>query len=104
MWLWNSGPLRSVVIFPTVVTVVVVVACYPVMGHTALYLLFAGHVGPLIALIYGVVGRKVRSLRDSLSSEEGLAEESLIVIGNLQSPGIVILTDLTLRLVPIVGE
>jgi len=50
------------------------------------------------------VGGKVRSLKESLSSAEGELAESLIVNGALQSPGVAILSDRTLRLVPIVGE
>ena len=104
MWLWDPRLLRPVVIFSTVPVLIIVAACYPAMGPEALYLLFAGLTGPILALVYGVVGRKVRELKASLSSEEGESAESLIVVGAVQSPGIAILSDRTLRLVPIVGK
>ena len=104
MWLWNPGLLRPVVVLSTAATLVAVTACYPFMGSEACYLLFAGMAGPIIGLVYGVVGRKVRSLKASVSSEEGDIEESLIVIDKLQSPGIALLSDRRLRLIPIVGK
>jgi len=50
------------------------------------------------------VGRKVRLLRDSLSTEGGEIVESLIVIGRVQSPGVAELRENELVLAPIVGE
>ncbi len=104
MWLWNPGLLGPVIIISTVGTLLVVAMGYISFGHQALYFLFMGLIGPFICLIFGVVGKKVTALKERLSAEEGIKEESLIVIGGIQSPGIVILTDNTLRIVPIVGK
>ncbi len=104
MWLWNKDLLGPVIIISTVGALLLVAVCYFAIGLQALYFLFTGLIGPFIALIYGVVGKKVASLKESLSAEEGIKEECLSVIGGLQSPGIAILTEDTLRIVPIVGK
>ena len=104
MWLWNPGMLHPVVIGSSLATVVIVGALYPFFGTEALYFLFMGMIGPFIGLIYGAVGRKVASLKQSLAEEKGMMEESLMVIDTMQSPGVAILTDGVLKLVPIMGE
>jgi len=45
----------------------------------------------------------MQNLKASLSHEDGEKAEGLIVIGGIQSPGIVILNDRELLLVPLVG-
>ena len=103
-WFWNAELLRPVVIVPTLAILIAVAAGYRAMGPSALLWLSAGIAPIIIGLIYGVVGSKVRALKASLSAEEGEIEESLIVVGYVQSPGVAILTDQTLRLIPIVGK
>jgi len=104
LWLWNPGLVKPVIIVPLVVVLVIVAATYPFMGPRGLLFFLFGLIGPIIGLVYGIVGRKVAVLTERLVDEEGVKAESLIVIGYIQSPGIAILTDSTLRLVPIVGE
>ena len=104
MWPWNPELLRYVILFLITVTLIIVLASYPCLGHQSLYFLFIGFTAPLIGLIYGFVGKKVRLLKDSVSTEEGDIEESLIVIDNIQSPGVAILSLQELRLIPIVGK
>jgi len=104
MWLWNPSLISPVIVYSTIGTLVLVAACYPFFGLQALYFLFMGLIAPFIGLIHGVVGKKVESLKESLATEEGIKAESLIVVGNIQAPGIAILTEDTLRLVPIIGD
>lgn len=85
-------------------TLVAVLIAYPFLGSESLYLLLAGITGPIFGLTYGIAGKKVQVLKESFSNEDGEMQESLIVIGKIQSPGIVILKESKLRLIPIVGK
>ena len=104
LWLWNPELLKPVVIFSILITLIAIIICIPIIGQESLYLLFFGLIGPLLGLTYGIVGKKVRALKNSLSTETGYIEESLIVINKTQSPGIAILSKQKLRLIPIVGK
>ena len=96
-WLWNRRPLLIFVSAIVLVSIVLSIAC------RSMWLLLISSGGLLFWLIYGLIGRKVESLYNSLSAEDGEAAESLIVIGLLQSPGVSILKDDELVLAPIVG-
>jgi hypothetical protein len=104
MWPWNPGLMRPILIGSSMGTLVMVAAFYPFLGLHALYFLLLCLIGPLIGLVYGAVGKKVESLKQALAAEEGIKTECLIVIDRTQSPGIAILTESTLRLVPIMGD
>jgi hypothetical protein len=60
--------------------------------------------GFFISAIYGVVGRKVRNLKESFSRNDGELAECLMFHGNIESPGIAVLGGDGLILAPIVGE
>ncbi len=77
---------------------------YPLIGNESLFLLIAIPFGIIFSLIYGFVGSRVKSLSKKYPNHQGLFSESLMQIGNIQSPGIAILEETTLRLVPIVGN
>ena len=80
-WMWNWELLRFCVALPVAIAIVLAVAFYPALGlYSLLYLLFS-LTGLLVGIIYGVVGRKVRSLKVSMSTESGEIVESLIVDG-----------------------
>lgn len=104
LWLWNSKLLRPVVHFSIGATLVVVITGYAIVGTESLYFLLFGLVGPLIGLIYGFVGKKVQQLKASIPPNSGVMAESLIVLNKIQSPGIVVLSNEKLRLIPIIGK
>lgn len=102
-WMWDWVLLRLWVITPIVLALVLAVALYPALGMPSLYSLLLALVGLPIGAAYGIVGGKVRSLKRSLSAEGGETVESLIVIDRLQSPGVAVLRETELVLVPIAG-
>ncbi len=103
-WMWEPEFVKYMLVLPSVATAILVFLLYFYMGSEALGFLFLGLVGPLFWGVYAVVGRKVRAVKTSIPSGEGEVVESLIVNGNIQSPGVAILSGQRLRLIPIVGE
>ncbi len=103
-WLWSRTFVQVFLLTPVAVTLVVVACLYPVLGRLALLFLLLVLLGPLLGVIWGVMGSKVRTLKESFADEEGEVAESLIVNGRLQSPGVAVLTPTELILAPVVGE
>ena len=89
---------------PAVLGLGATVILLPIYGAYALWFATAIPFGLVFRGIYGVVGSKVDALHRELSTRDGEAVESLMVIGRVQSPGIAILHDADLTLVPIVGQ
>ncbi len=61
-------------------------------------------IGLVFFIIYRVVGRKVTVLQRSFDSSGGEIEESLIVDGFLQSPGIIVLKESEIEMAQIIGN
>ncbi len=103
-WPWNPGMLRPFKLWSAFLGIVVAAVLYPVWGLHALWWMLL----PVSAFLGGVicanVGQRVAQLKRELSAQPGEVAESLMVIGNLQAPGVVLLTDSTLLLAPIMGE
>ena len=107
-WPWHVEFLRVFVVVPTVTGVAIAAVLFPVYGPHSLWFLLAIPFGLLFRLIFGVMGAvvraKVAALRDSMTTHDGEAVESLLVIGHIHSPGLAILGESELVLVPIVGD
>ena len=103
-WSWDKEIVWLYTIVPTILALAGALFLYPLIEDQSLYFLIAIPFGIFFSMIYGFVGSSVRSLRKKYSSHGGWISESLLQIGNIQSPGIVILEDTTLMLVPIVGK
>jgi len=104
MWLWEPGLLRLTVGVLILTPVLLACASYPFLRSRAWVIcLFAG-IGALAWVVYTAVGNKVERLRHLFSADVGEVVDSLIVNGNIQSPGIAVLRDRELVLVPIVGK
>ena len=102
-WPWNAEFLRLFLLLPGVIGVTATVATYPFAGMHSLWFLTAILAGVVLYLTYGSAGRKVEELKNEFTSEAELAE-GLLVIGKLHAPGVVVLRDTELELVPIVGN
>ncbi|MFC1685209.1 hypothetical protein ACFL0R_07050 [Pseudomonadota bacterium] len=89
---------------PTLVGVVATITLFPFAGLHSLWLLTTAFMGIIFYFIYGAVGRRVASLKTQFQGEKGELTESLLVIGNIQSPGVVILRKSEVELAPIVGR
>jgi len=104
-WMWDAEYLRVLLIVPSLIGIVAAVtAFYASAGVHSLWFLSAIAVGVLFRLIYGVVGRRVARLKAEYMEDSGEVAEGLLVIGSMQSPGLVVLRSNELVLIPIVGE
>ncbi len=103
-WMWDRDVLRVVVGALTVAGIALTVLFLPVLGLRALWWLALVLAGVVWLAIYGLVGRKVRALVASLRDESGELSETVIQHNGIQSPGVAVLDEAQLRLVPIVGQ
>ncbi|MHC4623799.1 MAG: hypothetical protein ACYS4W_07840, partial [Planctomycetota bacterium] len=103
-WLWEREALRVFVAIMILVAIAAGCILYPFWGRKALFVLAFAIAGFVCWGVYGVVGRKVESLRRSIGVDEDQAVDSLIVNGLIQSPGVAVLKDDEIALHPIVGE
>jgi len=105
-WLWNRK--LQTALFAAISLVGVLFACgfYFVSGNRNWLWLAPGLflIGLVFFIIYRIVGGKVTVLRHSFDSSEGEIEESLIVDGFLQSPGIIVLKESEIEMAQIVGN
>ncbi len=102
-WMWDREMVRIWTWWPLLLSLILTAAFFPTQGTDALYLLFIACFS-LMGVIYGFVGKKVKGVMEKASKLPGEAAESLMVIGRIQSPGVVVFKDTEIVLMPIVGE
>jgi hypothetical protein len=90
-------------LLPGVVGITATVSLYPFVGVHSLWFLTAILAGVVLYLVYGAVGRQVENLKRNLQDDDGELAEGLLVIGKVHSPGVVVLRDNEVELIPIVG-
>ncbi len=103
-WPWNAEALRAILLIPLLVGIVLAATLYPLAGVNSLWFLSAVVAGVVFRLMYGVVGKKVNKLKSEYMGDPGEIVEGLLVVGIIQAPGIAILRNDELVLVPIMGE
>lgn len=103
-WPWSPAFLRLFLLAPSGVGVLLAAASYPVGGMQAMWFLLGIPIGVGLRLMFGTAGRKVQYLKQKYESDDGEVLESLMAIGKTESPGLAILRDSELELVPIVGD
>ncbi len=103
-WLWEPELLRIFVAALILIPGALTAAFYPFLGTKAFYILAFASMGFGAWIVYGVVGKRVQALRSSVPADGGEPVDSLIVNGVIQSPGIALLKEDELLLVPIVGK
>ncbi|HEY44507.1 MAG TPA: hypothetical protein G4O11_11055 [Anaerolineae bacterium] len=103
-WLWEPELLRIFVAAWILIPGALAVAFYPVLGTKASWILVFALMGFGAWIVYGIVGKRVQALRNSVPPDEGEPVDSLIVNGIIQSPGIALLKKDELLLIPIVGK
>ena len=96
--------LKAFVVVAVAIPTLVCCVLLPFIGSKALLSLIFVGVGPVFGVIYGLVGKKVARLCDSIPPHLGTAMPGLIVQGAIQSPGMVIQGTESLILQPIVGK
>lgn len=103
-WPWNESFLKLMLIGPSTIGVLATALTYPIAGAHALWFLSAAIFGIVMYLVFGHVGKRVQTLYEELNTEAGEQAEALIVIGKIQSPGVVKLQKSNLIIAPIAGE
>jgi len=103
-WFWNRDLSVAVITISSSMIVVAILLLFPIISIHALWLLPALLFSFLPGIIFGIVGKKIEDLKKKYDDEKGEMEESLMVIGNIHSPGIVILQEETIILVPLAGN
>jgi hypothetical protein len=103
-WMWNRELRRILVISFVVLSIIMTLALYPSWGLYSLLNLLFSLIGISVSAMYGFVGKKVQKLKDTFSTDDCDLEETLIINGKIQSPGIAVLKEDKLALIPIVGN
>jgi len=103
-WSWNWELIRIWLWGPGVLGLVLTVYFFSKIGMQALWFSFISAWAVMFAVVYSMVGKKVKTLLESVSPKDGEAVEILMHNGKVQSPGVAVLNDRELRLLPIVGE
>ena len=103
-WPWNGEFLRLFLLLPSAIGITTTIATIPFGGIHALWFLTAILAGVMFYLVYGNVGRRVDALKTKFVDSSDEIAEALIVIGKIHSPGIVVLRNNELELVPIMGK
>jgi hypothetical protein len=103
-WMWNPEFPRLLVIVFTVIGITLTGAFYSLIGAHSVFFLMIPCIFYLIGISFRVTGRKVQTLKNSISIQEGEMAEALIVVGAIESPGVAVLKDTELMLAPIVGN
>ena len=104
LWPWNKAFLRVFIWLPTGFGFLTSALLFPSYGLHALWFSTAIFVSLLLYVIYGTVGYKIQKIKNDYSGEEGEVAEALLVLGALQSPGIIIFKRDAIKLIPIIGK
>ncbi len=103
-WAWNDDFRRLFIIVPSTIGLLVTVTVWTVAGWNALWGLVAIPWGCFFWLVFGFPAKRINALREKYADDSGEITESLMQIGGIQAPGLVILRDDGLELIPIVGD
>lgn len=103
-WLWEPPMLLVFVLVGIMVPVLVSMLMMYTSGWIGLHALWFVILAPLIAIGYGVAGKKVSKLKRLLAPEDGLAIPGLMVRGRIEAAGLIVLGTEQLLLQPIVGK
>jgi tRNA A-37 threonylcarbamoyl transferase component Bud32 len=103
-WLWNNEYIQLFLIVPVVVVGLALPLLVHWWGLKALWL-FAIEVPAIgFAVVYGLVGLRVRKAKAALPRTTGEVAECLMFRRPFESPGLAVLHDDRLELIPVVGS
>jgi len=103
-WLWEPEGRLFFVALLIIPSILLALLFYPWRGILGIVILVPLFVAAITWVVYHFVGSKVHTLYQSLKNMEGELFHSLIVNGLLHSPGLALLRENELVLVPIVGQ
>ncbi|MDD5135281.1 MAG: hypothetical protein PHP01_07715 [Phycisphaerae bacterium] len=103
-WLWEPPMLKAFVLTAMGIPVVISCVLFFFIGFKGLIALTFACLGPIFAIVYGPVGKRVSRLSDEISPTDGKAIPGLIIRGIIESPGVVVLGQGSLILQPVIGK
>ncbi len=103
LWPWDMGYLALFVIVPVIAASILVLILSPHWGLKALWLFAFELMGIGFAATYAWVGQRIRRLRATLPRATGEVAEGLVLRRPFQSPGLAVLHEDRLELIPIVS-
>ena len=102
-WLWEPPMLKAFVL--TAMGIPVVISCVLLFfGPKGLIALTFACFGPIFAIVYGLVGKRISQLSDKISPTDGKVVPGLIVRGVMESPGVIVLGQSSLIFQPVIGK
>ncbi|HCL92092.1 MAG TPA: hypothetical protein DIC50_04830, partial [Verrucomicrobia subdivision 3 bacterium] len=103
-WIWNWEYIQLFLIVPIVAAGLALPFLLPRLGLRALWMFAAALGGIAFAITYAIVGRQVRRARAEVSRTERDVAECLMFRRPFQSPGVAVMHEDRLELIPIVGS
>ena len=104
-WLWEREAMKTFASTAMIISLILACMLYFPLGFGALWIIPGlGLFVLFFILVYGTIGKKIAALSQSLTKHSGKIAQGLIVNGVIQSPGIVIMREKEIDLVPIAGE
>jgi tRNA A-37 threonylcarbamoyl transferase component Bud32 len=103
-WPWNNEYIQLFVLVPLIVVALAIPVCLHWWGLRALWLFGIEVPAFGFAIMYGVVGYRVRGKKAALAQPTGEVAECLMFRRPFQSPGLAVMHDDRLELIPIVGS
>jgi hypothetical protein len=101
-WLWEDRKLTVLLVITVVVVPVTYLLTSSVTGPY--FALGAAAMGAGFYVVYKIVGNKVKKLYDDVDFDTDEVSDALMVNGMIQSPGIAVLRESEMDLIPIVGD
>ncbi len=103
-WPWNPTYLQLYRLLPLFMSLLLVLIFFNQLQLYASLFLLLIPIGVLLHTIYSSVERRVDVLRHCKSAQNGEVADSMMMLGQQPSPGVAILRDTVLVLIPIEGR
>lgn len=103
-WPWSNSVLLLYLLVSASLAVFLALILFPLIGVLSLFSLLIFATGLLLWRSYTRINQQVRVLLDCKSAQNGEVTESLLMIGQEQSPGVAILREDVLILIPTRGR
>jgi tRNA A-37 threonylcarbamoyl transferase component Bud32 len=103
-WPWDWAYIRLYLMVSVLPAAILVQVLWHWWGHKALWFLALALAGIGFSVIYGVVGYRIRRLKAALPQPTGEVAECMMFRRPFEAPGLAVLHDDRLELIPIVGS
>jgi hypothetical protein len=104
LWPWDWAYIRLYLWVSLMPAEILVQVLWRWWGHKALWFLALALAGIGFSVVYGVVGYRIRRLKAALPQPTGEVAECMMFRRPFESPGLAVLHDDRLELIPIVGS